>query len=116
MIIRVHKRNGTEEGESATELEVEIVGIDPLRVIPIREKVGSLLSIQELTELLGQIQPLEPLKLEEPESYYAQGIAAWQDSSLSCNSIDIPHHIGLRVAVASIVEKYGMTEYLVEIG
>jgi hypothetical protein len=116
MIIKVLERVDTETEEDKDEFrvvgEIEIEGVDPFRITPVREKVGSPLTIQELTELVAQIQPSEPLNQDEPDSYYAQGIAVWRDGSLSTDSVDIPHHIGLRVALASVLERYSASDHL----
>ncbi len=115
MIIKVLKRVDTEteeEDEFSVVDEIEIKGVDPLRITPVREKVGSPLAIQELVELVAQVQPSEPLNPDEPDSYYAQEIAAWRDGDLSPDSIDIPHHIGLQVALASVLQKYGTSDHL----
>jgi hypothetical protein len=116
MIIRVLERVDTEDKFRVVD-EIEIEGVDPLRIIPVREKVGSSLTIQELAEVVTQIQPSEPLNPDEPDSYYAQGIAVWRDGSLSSDSVDIQHHIGLRVALASVLERYGASDrLLIQIG
>ncbi len=114
MIIKVIERVGaeSEEGEFRVVKEIEIKGVDPFRVVPIREKVGSPLPILEMTELLAQIQPSEPPNPDELDSYYALNVEAWRDGSLSPDSIDIPHHIGLRLALASILKKYGVSKNL----
>jgi len=114
MIIKVLERVGD---EFRTVDGIEIEGVDPLRVAPVHDKVGSPLSIQELAELLAQVQPLEPLNSDELDSYYAQNISAWRDGNLSPDSIEIPHHIGLRLALASILKKYGASDHLlIQIG
>jgi hypothetical protein len=114
MIIKVLEHVDTEtEGDGFRIVdEIEIERVDPLRITPVREKVGSSLTIQELTEMVAQIQPVEPLNPDEPESYYAQGIAVWRDGRLASDSLDTPHHIGLRVALASVLERYGASDYL----
>jgi hypothetical protein len=112
MIIKVLERADAEEDEFRVVDEIEIAGVDPLRIMPVHEKVGSPLPIQELAELIAQVQPSEPLNLDELDSYYAQNIAAWRNGNLSPDSIDIPHHIGLQVALASVLQKYGTSDHL----
>lgn len=114
MKIRILRRKEGEE-EFDTIDELDIVGVDSLRVPPIHEKIGTLLTTQELEELIPQIQPLEPLNAEEPESFYAQNVQVWQDGQLFSSSIDIPHHIGLRVAITSILQKYRASDLLYQI-
>ena len=117
MIIKVLEHADTEEDEFRVVEKIEILGVDPLRITPVREKVGSLLTIQELAELASQVQPSEPLNPYEMDSYYAQDVAAWRDGALSPDSIDIPHHIGLRVVLASILQKYSASDrLLIQIG
>lgn len=116
MIVKVLKRIDAGGSEFEVLDEFEIAGVDPLRVTPVHEKVGSLLSVQGLKELFEQIQPLQPPSLAEPDSYYAQNVDAWQDGDLSRSPIDIPHHVGLRVALAGILQKYNAPDYLIEIG
>jgi len=107
MIIRVLEHK---DEEPVVLDEIEIKEVNPMRVTPVC--VGNSLSIQELKELLGQIQPLEPSKPEEPESYYAQNVTAWRDGSLSSGLLDIPHHIGLRVVLESILQRYSTSNHL----
>ncbi len=110
----LRRRTEAEEGFDIID-EFDVAGVDPLRVLPVHEKIGIPLTAQELTELIIQIQPLEPLNSEEPESFYAQNILAQQDGKLSSNPIDIPHHIGLRVAIKSILQKYKASDLLFQI-
>jgi hypothetical protein len=112
MIIKVLERADSEEDGFRVVDEIEIKEVDPLRVTPAREKVGSSLTIQELAELVAQVQPSEPLNLDEPDSYYAQDIDVWRDGDLAPDSVDIPHHIGLQVALASVLQKYGKSDHL----
>lgn len=117
MIIRVLERVRAEEDEFKTVDEFEIKGVDPLRVNPVHERVGSPLSIRELAELVEQVQPSEPMNLDELDSYYAQNITVWQDGNLSPDSIDMPHYIGLRVAMKSVLQKYNASDHLlIQIG
>lgn len=116
MIIEVLKLGDTEEDESEVIEKIEISKIDTSRIIPVNETVANLpIPIQELSDLIRQIQPIKPLKLEEPDDYYAQSISAWRDGDLSPNSnnpIDIPHHIGLRVVLTSVLQEYGTSDNL----
>lgn len=116
MKIQILRRRTEAEEEFDIIDEFDIAGIDPLRILPIHEKIGTPLTTQELAELIAQIQPLEPLNTQEPESFYAQNVQVWQDGQLSSNSIDIPHYIGLRVAITSILQKYKTPDLLFQIG
>ena len=116
MIIEVLKPGDTEEDESEVIEKIEISKIDTSRIIPVNETVANPpIPIQELSDLIRQIQPIEPLKLEEPDAYYARNIEAWRDDNLSSdlnNAMDIPHHIGLRVVLAGVYQKYGTSDNL----
>ena len=99
-----------EQGNTKVVETIEIAEIDTSRITPVNAKVADPpIPIQELSDLITQIQPVELLKPEEPDTYYAQNIEAWRDGNLSREKIDIPHHIGLRVLLTSILQKYGIS-------
>jgi hypothetical protein len=109
MIIRLLEHRD-EEPKVLDEIEVE--GVDPLRVAPIHEQVGNLIPIRQLSEMLREIQPVETMNPEEFDSYYAQNISVWRDGDTSPVRIEIPHHMGLRIALMSILHKYGLSDQL----
>ena len=99
--------------EATTEIKID--GVDPSRVLPFGEKVGTLLTKEELKALLAEVQPAEPVNMDEPDSYYAQNISVWRDGNLppeNSTPIDIPHHIGLRVTLENVLQKYGTSDNL----
>ena len=111
MLIEVFKFDAERDRQQIIE-RIEIVEIDTSRIAPVNKQVGSTIAISELEPLITQIKPVNPMDSEEPESYHAQNIAAWQDSNLFPKKIDLPHHIGLRVALRSILQKYSTVDDL----
>ena len=87
--------------------KIEIAGIDPLRIIPVNEIVGSRIPMTELSDLIAKIEPIEQPQPEEFDSYYAQHVFVYEDGDLSPKKLDLPHHIGLRVVLESVLQKYG---------
>jgi len=63
----------------------------------------------ELPDFINEIKPIEQPKQEELDSYYAMQVPVYNDGNLSTEDLDLPHHIGLRVVLESIVRKYGNT-------
>ena len=87
--------------------KIEIAGIDPLRIIPVNEIVGNRIPMTELSNLITKIKPIEQPQQEELDSYYAQHVFVYEDGDLSPKKLDLPHHIGLRVVLESVLQKYG---------
>jgi len=115
MIIEVFERLDTEGGELKTLEEIEVEGLDASSIKPVRDKVGSQLSLQDLKDLSAQAQPV--YRPDEPDSYYSQNIEVWVDGNLSGDVIDIPHHIGFRVVAVSILRKYAARDnVMIQIG
>lgn len=112
MLVEVLELKTTEEGENPPIVEIKIVEIDTSRVEPVSEQVSSSIAITELADLITQIKPVKPLDSEELDSYHAQNIEVWQDGNLFPKKIDFPHHIGLRVLLESILQKYGRVDNL----
>lgn len=113
MNIDILERSDSLEEEYQCVDSFEIKEIDPLRVKPIHEKVGSFFAAQELAALIEQIQPLDEFNKEEPEMYYAFGVDAWVNGNIhSSASINIPHHIGVQLILESVLEKYGQQDDL----
>lgn len=111
MIIKVFERLDTEGSELKTLEEIEVERLDVSSIKPVRDKVGSLLSLQDLKDLSAQVQPVyEP---DEPDSYYLQNAEAWIDGNLSGDVIDIPHHIGFKAVAVSVLRKYAAQDDLV---
>lgn len=107
MVITVYKQLTTsaEEGDSIQILdEIKILQIDSSIILPFKDKVGTPLTVQELKELVNHIE-LDP-SLQEDERY-ARNVDTWKDGRVFSEAMDIPHHIGFRLAVNSILQKYG---------
>ena len=86
---------------------IEIEGIDPSRITPVNMKVGVLIPMTELSNFITEIKPIEQPQPEELDSYYAQHVTVYEDGDLSSKELGIPHHIGLRVVLESVLQKYG---------
>jgi hypothetical protein len=112
VIIEILEQEDNEGDGSRVVDEFKIAGIDPLRIIPVHDKVGTSLTIQETKELVSQIKPRKLLRPDELDSYYAQNIPVLRNGNLSPDLVDIPHHIGLRVVLESILQKYGKSNHL----
>ena len=96
-------------------IEIEIENVDVFRVLPFNDNVGERISKEELKSLLNEVLPSEDLNMNEPESYYAQAVSVWLDGNISHENvtpIDIPHHVGLRLALESILQKYSTSDSL----
>lgn len=115
MIIRLLESidSEAEENDYTVVNEIEVPQVDPLRVAPVREKVGRSLSFSDLAKIVPEIRPFETFEPNEPDSYYAQDTRAWRDADQTPELIDIPHYIGVRTVLQSILKHYGMLEDIV---
>lgn len=106
MVITVYKKpnTGVEEEDNIQIDEIKIPQIDSLSILPVRDNVGILLTAQYLRALINHVE-LSP-SLQEDERY-ARNVDTWKDGSASSETMDIPHHISFRLAVISILQKYG---------
>ena len=111
--IEILQQGDTTEDESGKET-IKIEGIDLLRIAPEDMKVGSPIPMTEIVDLITEIKPVEhPQQIESDDSYYyAQDIPIYEDRALSEKTINLPHHIGLRLVLQSLQEKYGATDNL----
>ena len=100
------------EGEPTIKEKIEIEGIQLSRIGPADIQDGIPISMSKLSNLISKIRALEELQMEEPDSYFAQQIPVYHDGNLSLNELDLPHHIGLRVVLENILQKYGASETL----
>ena len=113
VIIEILQPGGsTEEDEPTIRRKIEIEGIEPLHITPVEMKVGSLVPMTELLNLITEIKPIEQPQQEEPDRYYAQRVPVYEDGDLSPKVLDLPHYIGLRVVLESILQKYGTSDNL----
>lgn len=87
--------------------KIQISEIEPLRITPVNIKIDIPISMSELRSLISEIKPVEEPQQEELDSYYAMRIPVYNDGNLSAEELDLPHHIGLRVVLESIIRKYG---------
>ena len=92
--------------------EIKVDAIEPSRVTPVNSRVSGRIPMNELSDLILEIRPLEDPKPDELDSYLAQRVQIYEDGSLSRKELDLPHHIGLRVLLESILQKYGDFEDL----
>ena len=110
MTIKVLK---SADNEAIAEIEIDSVNV--FRVLPFCDKVGALLTTEELKALLAKIQPTEGLNIDELENYYAQKISVCKDDNMPAGNttpIDVPHHIALRIVLESVLQKYGTCDNL----
>lgn len=113
LIIKVLRVLEAEPGEVEIINTVILEEIDVFRIKPINELVGTLLTFKQVSELVSSIRPYESLSdvnAEELELYYSQDVDLIKDGSLSHVKMDIPHHIGARVAIESILQQTNSLE------
>ena len=97
------------ENEPTMKEKIEIQGIQPSRITPINIEVGISISMTELPDIINKIKPIEKPQQEELDNYYTNQTPVFEDGDLSFKKLDIPHHIGLRVVLESVLQKYGNT-------
>lgn len=95
-----------EEGDPKIMDKIEIEEIEALHVSPVTTRLGNLIPMTQLAELVSEIKPIEQLT-EERDRYYAQNVPVCEDGDRSNNTLDIPHYIGLRIVLESVLRKYG---------
>ena len=104
--IEILQPGDTQEDEPAVKEKIEIGEIQPLHITPVDMKLGSLIPMIQLSDLIGEIKPIEQPQQKEPDRYNAQNIPVYDDGNLSPKKLDLPHHIGLRVVLESVLKKY----------
>lgn len=107
MVITVYKQSNTGvEGEDNIQIldEIKILQIDSLSILPVKDNVGTPLTVQDLRELVKHMELAPSLQQDER---YAHNVDTWRDGRAFPEAMDIPHHIGFRLAVNSILQKYG---------
>lgn len=90
-------------------IKIEIKKVEVSRVRPFKDNVGERIPKEKLKSLLNEVQPVENLDMDEPESYFAPNISVWLDGNLDLDQaarINIPYHIAVRLVLESILEKY----------
>ncbi len=108
VIIKILKFPETESGEIQLLDTITIEKVDVFRVKPIKELVGTPLSLQKISELISQIQPSESLNKDEPELYYSQEVELIKDGNLLTVKMDIPHYISIRIVLESVLKTSNM--------
>ena len=98
--------------QEKTKEEIKVDAIEPSRVSPVNLRVARRIPMNELPDLIHEIKPVEDPKPDELDSYYAQRVQIYEDGDLSWKELDLPHHIGLRVVLESVLQKYGDSENL----
>ena len=107
--IEILQLGNTTEDELTIKERIEIQGIQASRINPVNIKVSIPIPMTELLDLTNNIIPIEEPKQEELDSYYAMQVPVYNDGNLSAEELDLPHHIGLRVVLESIIRKYSNT-------
>jgi hypothetical protein len=110
--IEILEQVDAEEGKTTLREAIKIEGIEPSRIAPVNLKVGIPIAMTELLNLITEIKPIEQPQQEELDSYYARRVPAYEDGDLSAKEFDLPHHIGLRVVLESVLQKYGTSDNL----
>ena len=110
--IEILQQGDTPEDELAIKEKIEIEEIQLSRIAPADIQDGIPISMSKLSSLISRISPLEELQLDELDSYFAQQISVYHDGNLSLQELDLPHHIGLRVVLENILQKYGTSKTL----
>ena len=110
--IEIFQQEEAEENEPTIKEKIEIEGIEPSRIVPVGMKVSDRIPMTKLSNLITKIKPIEQPQQEELESYYAQRVPVYEDGDLSSKELDLPHHIGLRVVLESVLQKYGTSDNL----
>ena len=106
--IEIFQSGKTAEDESVIKEKIELEGIDSFpHHSSEHDIVGNRIPMTELSDFITKIEPIEQPQLEELDSYYAQHVPVYEGGDLSAKKLDIPHHIGLRVVLESILQKYG---------
>ena len=101
-----------EEGEPTIREKIEIEEMELLYITPVDTKAGSLIPMTELLNLITEIKPIGQPQQEELDRYYAQRVPVYEDGDLSSKALDLPHHIGLRVVLESVLQKYCISDNL----
>lgn len=116
MIIRILKGSTQDDADSGEEETIEVEAIDLSRTTAYEEVTKPPLTMPAVKLLAKNVGPIEPFDPGEPDSYYARnvGVTDWRDGIGP--PMDIPHYIGLRVVLESILDKYGESDFLVKIG
>ena len=88
---------------------IQIQGIQTSRITPMDIKISIPIPMTELLDLINEIKPIEGPQQEELDSYYAMRVPVYNDGNLSAEELNLPHHIGLRVVLESVIRKYNNT-------
>lgn len=110
--IEILEQTDAEEDEPTIKEKIEIEGIELLYITPVVMKAGSLIPMTELSNLIAEIRPVEQPQSEELDRYYAPCVSVYEDGDLSSKALELPYHIGLRVVLESVLQKYGKSENL----
>ena len=110
--IEIFQQGNTPEDEITIMEKIEIEEIQLSRIAPADIQNGIPISMSKLSSLISRISPLEELQLDELDGYFAQQISVYYDGNLFCQKLDLPHHIGLRVVLENLLQKYGASEIL----
>ena len=113
--IEILQQEDTTEDDPTIKERIQIQGIQALRITPMNIKVSIPIPMTELLDLINEIKPIEGPQQEELDSYYAMQVPVYNDGNLSTEELDLPHHIGLRVALESVIRKYNNTSTSLQI-
>lgn len=105
--IEIIQLSEAQEKEPTVKETIQIEGIEPSRITPVNAEVGIPIPMTNLSQFIPEIEAIEQLNEEEPESYYTQDVPVYDDGNLSLKNINLPHHIGLRVVLESLLQKFG---------
>ena len=110
--IEILQQDKNIEDEPTVIDKIQISEIEPFCISPEEIQNGIPISMSEMSNLICKISPIRELQEDERDSYFAQQLPVYYDGNLPLQKLDLPHHIGLRVVLENLLQKYGTAETL----
>lgn len=110
--IEIVQSGNAQDDEPVVKEKIEIEEVLPLHITPVDMQLGSLIPMTQLSNHIAQIKPIEQPQQEERDRYYAQNVPVYDDGNLSLKKLELPHYIGLRVVLESVLQAYGKSDDL----
>ncbi len=102
MLIKIMRISTVDEALQVIE-EIEINEIQTPSVDPLKDKVGTLLTLTDFSDLVSQIKPA--YSPDDADIYFAQ-LPVSVDLDSKKQSLDVPHHIGFRMVANIVLQKF----------
>lgn len=102
MIIRIYEINS--QDTDIPNIELSIDNLDVSTVQHLKLLVGEKLTIEQLDELCSNLQPSGDQ--ERDDSYFLQNASVWVNGNPIPTSIDVPHYLGIKAVLNSVITKY----------